>query len=108
MAGSCCRCNDKLSADEGLPRPWRETILFISGKRELPPEIINHTGHESGIDAAVIVPSIIDTPSNRKSMPDADFSKWVTPGQLAENIYFLSTTAGRKQRKAVFKIYGDS
>jgi NAD(P)-dependent dehydrogenase (short-subunit alcohol dehydrogenase family) len=71
-------------------------------------EIINHTGHESGIDAAVIVPSIIDTPSNRKSMPDADFSKWVTPGQLAENIYFLSTTAGRKQRKAVFKIYGDS
>lgn len=71
-------------------------------------EIINISGQGSGIDAAVVVPSIIDTPSNRKSMPDADFSKWVSPGQLAENIYFLSTTAGRKQRKAIFKIYGDS
>ncbi len=71
-------------------------------------EIINATGRGSGIDAAVIVPSIIDTPSNRKAIPDADFSKWVRPEQLAENIYFLSTTAGREQRKVVFKVYGDS
>ncbi len=71
-------------------------------------DIINHSGREAGIDAAVIVPSIIDTPSNRKAMPEADFSKWVSPDELAENIYFLSTPAGKKQRKVVFKIYGDS
>jgi NAD(P)-dependent dehydrogenase (short-subunit alcohol dehydrogenase family) len=71
-------------------------------------DIINQSGKERGIDAAVIVPSIIDTPSNRQAIPEADFSKWVSPVSLAENIYFLSTPAGREQRKVIFKIYGDS
>lgn len=71
-------------------------------------DIINTSGREIGIDASVIVPSIIDTPSNRRGMPDADFNKWVKPDHLAENIYFLSTPAGRKQKNVVFKVYGDS
>lgn len=71
-------------------------------------DILNQSGRELGIDAAVIVPSIIDTPANRKSMPDADFGKWVSPAQLAENVYFLSTPSGRKQRNVIFRIYGDS
>jgi 3-oxoacyl-[acyl-carrier protein] reductase len=36
-----------------------------------------------------ILPSTIDTPANRKDMPDADFSKWVTPQEIAEVILFL-------------------
>lgn len=71
-------------------------------------DILNQSGKESGIDAAVIVPSIIDTPANRKAMPDADFDKWVSPAQLAENVYFLATPSGRKQRNVIFRIYGDS
>jgi NAD(P)-dependent dehydrogenase (short-subunit alcohol dehydrogenase family) len=35
------------------------------------------------------MPSTIDTPQNRASMPDADPSAWVTPVQLAEAIAFL-------------------
>jgi 3-oxoacyl-[acyl-carrier protein] reductase len=38
-----------------------------------------------------VLPSIIDTPRNRADMPDADFSKWVTPDQLANVICFLAS-----------------
>lgn len=36
-----------------------------------------------------VLPSIIDTPANRGDMPDADFSTWVTGGELANVIAFL-------------------
>jgi NAD(P)-dependent dehydrogenase (short-subunit alcohol dehydrogenase family) len=71
-------------------------------------DIINATGKKFGIDAAVLVPSIIDTPENREAMPDADYSKWVRPDHLAEYIYFLSTEAGRELRNVVQEVYGDS
>jgi NAD(P)-dependent dehydrogenase (short-subunit alcohol dehydrogenase family) len=38
-----------------------------------------------------IMPSTIDTPINRKDMPNADFSKWVTPQQLADVLAYLSS-----------------
>jgi NAD(P)-dependent dehydrogenase (short-subunit alcohol dehydrogenase family) len=44
---------------------------------------------ERGITVNALLPSIIDTPPNRKDMPDADFAKWVTPEQLADVIVFL-------------------
>ena len=42
-----------------------------------------------GIRVNAVLPSIIDTPANRASMTDADFSLWVTPAELAEVIAFL-------------------
>ena len=36
-----------------------------------------------------VLPSIIDTPANRKDMPDADFDSWVTTQELANVIAFL-------------------
>ena len=42
-----------------------------------------------------ILPSIIDTPTNRKDMPDADFSDWVQPGAIADVIMFLASPASR-------------
>mgnify|MGYP000721066679 CR=1 FL=1 len=47
----------------------------------------------SGATAATLIalaPSTIDTPANRKDMPDADPSKWVTPADLAPDKYFKS------------------
>jgi len=41
------------------------------------------------ITVNAILPSIIDTPPNRRDMPDADYSKWVTAQQLADVILFL-------------------
>lgn len=36
-----------------------------------------------------ILPTIIDTPANRADMPDADFSEWVSPHDLAKVVAFL-------------------
>jgi len=71
-------------------------------------EIINEEGTGKGITATVLVPGIIDTPQNRESMPESDFTKWVTPERIAENLLHLLTPAGRELRKTILKIYGDS
>jgi NAD(P)-dependent dehydrogenase (short-subunit alcohol dehydrogenase family) len=44
-----------------------------------------------GINVNCILPSVIDTPRNRADMPDADFSRWVTPAQIAAIIGFLAS-----------------
>ncbi len=69
-------------------------------------EFINAEGKSKNITATVIVPGIIDTPTNRKAMPDADFSKWVAPTDIAENIAFVLSEPGTKLRETVLKIYG--
>lgn len=71
-------------------------------------EVINSEYEAKKIHSSVIVPSIIDTPVNREAMPDSDFSKWVTPQEIATNIAFLDSDAGKKLRRSVLKIYGES
>lgn len=44
-----------------------------------------------GIRVNLVCPTIIDTPANRNNMPDEDFDKWVTPGEVAQVIRFLSS-----------------
>lgn len=44
---------------------------------------------EEGVRVNAILPSILDTPANRADMPDADFTKWVSPAQLAGVVAFL-------------------
>ncbi|CAG9274209.1 SDR family NAD(P)-dependent oxidoreductase [Paraburkholderia unamae] len=44
---------------------------------------------DKGVTVNAILPSIIDTPQNRADMPDADFTRWVQPREIAEVIAFL-------------------
>lgn len=46
-----------------------------------------------GVTVNAVLPSIIDTPTNRKDMPDADFSAWVAPDDLAAVMLFLASEA---------------
>lgn len=55
-----------------------------------------------------ILPSIIDTPGNRNTMPDADFSKWVKPDAIARVMLFLVSPAGREINGAAIPVYGDA
>lgn len=71
-------------------------------------EIINAFGKDKNICASVIVPSTIDTPQNRKDMPDADFSKWTTPEAIADTIHFILTDAGKHLRETVLKMYNEA
>ncbi len=50
----------------------------------------------NGITCNPILPSIIDTPANRRQMPDANHSNWVTPEKIAKTIegFITSETNG--------------
>lgn len=70
-------------------------------------ELMNEEARGTQVVTSVIVPSTIDTPQNRKSMPDADFSQWVSPDDIAKAIYFYCSPAGNAIREPVVKIYGN-
>jgi len=53
-----------------------------------------------------VLPSTIDTAANRASMPRADFSKWVTPQELAEVILFLASDAASAITGALIPVSG--
>lgn len=53
-----------------------------------------------------VMPSIIDTPSNREAMADADFSAWVTPEALSNVIVFLLSEEGRVMTGACLPVAG--
>ena len=53
-----------------------------------------------------VLPSIIDTPANRASMPKADFTKWVTPQELANVILFLASDAASAVTGALLPVNG--
>jgi len=49
----------------------------------------------TGVTVNAVLPSIIDTPTNRQDMPDADFSQWVSAEAIADVIRFLASPAAR-------------
>ncbi len=59
-----------------------------------------------GIRVNAIAPSIMDTPDNRRSMPDADHSRWPTTRQVAEVIHFLVSDAGAIVSGATLPVFG--
>ncbi len=59
-----------------------------------------------GINVNCILPSIIDTERNRADMPDADFSSWVQPAQLAAVIGFLASSAADPIHGAALPVEG--
>jgi NAD(P)-dependent dehydrogenase (short-subunit alcohol dehydrogenase family) len=61
---------------------------------------------DSGITANVVLPSTIDTPANRKSMPTADFSKWVAPQSIGKLLVWLCSDEAADVNGAVIPIYG--
>jgi len=61
---------------------------------------------DKGINVNCVLPSIIDTPENRKDMPRADPSKWVAPADLAEVIAFLCSPAAKAVHGACVPVVG--
>ena len=71
-------------------------------------DLINANDELKNIRASVIVPSVIDTPPNRESMPDANFDDWVKPIKIAQNIGYLLSETANTLRGTVLKIYANS
>lgn len=58
----------------------------------------------TAITVNAVLPSIIDTPTNRADMPDADVSQWVTPQAIADVILFLTSPAARAINGALIPV----
>lgn len=61
----------------------------------------------TNITANVVLPSVIDTPSNRAAMGEENASQWVKPESIAEVICFLASEAAKDVRGAVVPVYGN-
>lgn len=58
------------------------------------------------INVNAVLPTVIDTPTNRKDMPEADASAWVPPSQLAEIIFSLTQPWGKPIHGALIPVAG--
>ncbi len=61
---------------------------------------------ERNINVNAVLPSIIDTPANRASMPNANFGAWVSGADLANVLVFLASEASRAIHGALIPVYG--
>lgn len=67
-------------------------------------ELMNEEGKDHHVITTVIIPGTIDTPQNRKAMPDADVSKWVKAEEIARMISFYCSEAARKVQAPVIRM----
>ena len=59
-----------------------------------------------GVTVNAVLPSILDTPTNRADMPKADFSAWVAPDDLAAVMLFLASEEARAVTGALVPVTG--
>ncbi|MEO7144548.1 MAG: SDR family NAD(P)-dependent oxidoreductase [Bryobacteraceae bacterium] len=62
----------------------------------------------TGVTANVVMPSIIDTPANRRAIPGAKFSQWVKPESIANVLVWLASEPSADINGAVIPIYGNA
>jgi NAD(P)-dependent dehydrogenase (short-subunit alcohol dehydrogenase family) len=88
------------------PEDAKGLVAYSLSKR-LVIELANLVAEEAKgtkIRAHIFVPSIIDTPLNREEMPEADYSKWVSPSEIAEAMHYAVNNPSL--RNMTFKLYG--
>jgi NAD(P)-dependent dehydrogenase (short-subunit alcohol dehydrogenase family) len=61
---------------------------------------------DEGVRCNAILPSVIDTPANRASQPDADHSRWVPPADIARVVRFLCSDDSSPTSGAAIPVYG--
>ncbi len=113
---------------EHLMTNKRGTIVFIGARPALNPsqgkeliayslsksllfklaEFLNEEARGVNVSISVVVPSTLDTPLNRKSMPDANPENWVKPSEIAETLEFLVSDKSKSLKESVLKMYNNS
>lgn len=89
-------------------RPFSGAAGYIASKRAVIAfvEALAVEYRDDGVRANAVLPSVIDTPGNRASQPDADTSKWVPPEQIAGVIAFLCSDDAAPTSGAAVPVYG--
>jgi NAD(P)-dependent dehydrogenase (short-subunit alcohol dehydrogenase family) len=89
-------------------RPFPGAAGYITSKAALLALIqaLDAEYKHDGIRCNAILPSVIDTPANREAMPDADYTKWVPPRQIAKVVRFLVSDDSAATSGAALPVYG--
>ena len=106
----CCRAAVKAMAGRGgrivnvAARPgleWRSgagMVAYASSKAAVAAMTVALAEEvaKDGILVNAVAPSIMDTPANRKAIPDADFASWPKVEEVAATIAFLASAGQRR------------
>ncbi|MGH3434753.1 MAG: SDR family NAD(P)-dependent oxidoreductase [Thermocrispum sp.] len=89
-------------------RPFSGAAGYITGKAAVLAlvDAMAAEYRDDGVRVNAVLPSVIDTPANRASQPDADYSTWVSPPQIADVILFLSGEHSGVVSGAHVPVYG--
>jgi NAD(P)-dependent dehydrogenase (short-subunit alcohol dehydrogenase family) len=89
-------------------RPFRGAAAYIASKAAVLAFIqaLDAEYKHDGIRCNAILPSVIDTPPNRAAQPDADYSKWVAPEEIARVVRFLVSDESESVSGAAVPVYG--
>ena len=89
-------------------RPFAGAAGYIAGKAALLAfvQALDAEYKADGVRANAILPSVIDTPANRAAQPDADYSKWVDPRDIAKVVRFLVSDESKTVTGAAVPVYG--
>jgi NAD(P)-dependent dehydrogenase (short-subunit alcohol dehydrogenase family) len=93
-----------------LPAQGKDLLAYALSKSLLftLAECINEENKGTNICASVVVPSTIDTPVNRESMPEANYADWVSTEALAGAMEFIVSAKGNALRETIFKVYNNA
>jgi NAD(P)-dependent dehydrogenase (short-subunit alcohol dehydrogenase family) len=89
-------------------RPFPGAAGYVASKAALLALVraLDAEYRDDAIRVNAVLPSVIDTPANRSSMPDADHDAWVAPEAIAEVVHFLSSDASSPISGAEVPVYG--
>jgi NAD(P)-dependent dehydrogenase (short-subunit alcohol dehydrogenase family) len=96
-----------IGAKAGLLAGRKSTAYAVSKSAVLRlTEALSAEVRENNINVNAVIPSTIDTPTNRAAQPNADTSKWVAPEDMAAVVLFLASDAARAIHGAEIPVYG--
>jgi NAD(P)-dependent dehydrogenase (short-subunit alcohol dehydrogenase family) len=89
-------------------RPFAGASAYVTAKAAVLAfvQALDADYRQQGIRANAILPSVIDTPANRAAQPDADFSRWVQPAEIARVVRFLVSDDAAVVTGGAIPVYG--